>query len=226
MEGYTPRTYKVLSRKGKQNVEKTISPKKAFKVERSKTEKLRTRFVSQDRSLKQKPFNLNLNNDTSLIAIRRAGSRRYWHWGCYGSVHPCMGCALSAPVYGDHLPPSINARQCPSCLNWVYRASENDLCVQGCVCIDREDEDEEEDYEYLRKNRSAKTGDTTHFKRVLNRNVRPQKYKGNAMSVQPTPFDVPTQPATVAWHDGARFTISLVKKSVRLEKLAVLRKLL
>jgi hypothetical protein len=54
---------------------------------------------------------------------------------------PCMGCALGAPVKGDHLPPSKNAVRCPLCRNWVYRECESDLNVKGCICLDTDDEE-------------------------------------------------------------------------------------
>jgi len=59
----------------------------------------------------------------------------YWHWGCYGDAFSCMGCALMAPVKGNHLPPSKDAIQCPTCRGWVYRLSECTLEVFGYKCI-------------------------------------------------------------------------------------------
>jgi len=138
--GYTERTNKVQSRKGQRSVKYKLSP---VKKERVWKDKRMTKAKNRSQSSKNEYLSgwTGQKNDKTK-KIRKF--RGYWHWGCYGDAFPCMGCALGAPIKGNHLPPSEDAIQCPTCKGWVYRLSEDTLEVFGCECVNTSPDSDED----------------------------------------------------------------------------------
>ena len=118
---------------------KKPSLKEIVKSDRKKSQKVRHQSLNRQRHhKKQRMFSEGVDFRTVKI---RPPFKGYWHMGCYGDAFPCMACAYSAPLYGNHLPPSLNATQCPTCEGWVYRKPDDDnLEVYGCRCIEWKDE--------------------------------------------------------------------------------------
>lgn len=136
---HTNKIYGAFPRKGKWSVKKR--PLISKKVDRKKKDKRQTLSSFQSHRNKNSYLAEEVlkKNHYRLRKIRRSKpGPKYWHWGCYGNAYPCMGCALSAPVFGSHLPPSDKAIQCPTCMGWVYRLDENTLDVKGCECIEED----------------------------------------------------------------------------------------
>lgn len=139
MEVFNIRTNHKRSVNSYRKKAKMPSLKEIIKSDRKKSQKVREQSLNKKRSTKSR-FMSSFDVDFETLKILPP-FKGYWHSGCYGTAFPCMGCAYSAPLYGNHLPPSPNAIQCPTCEGWVYRKPDDEnLEVYGCRCIEWEDE--------------------------------------------------------------------------------------
>lgn len=81
---------------------KKPSLKEIVKSDRKKSQKVRHQSLNRQRHhKKQRMFSEGVDFRTVKIRLPFKG---YWNMRCYGNAFPCMGCALSAPLYGNTYP--------------------------------------------------------------------------------------------------------------------------
>jgi len=95
-----------LRRKPKQPSPKSVS-KRDCQVKRRTWQQTR----NKNRLTKER---FSYSQDINFSTVKtQSPFKGYWHWGCYGTAEQCMGCALSAPVYGQRPPPKARSNTVP-----------------------------------------------------------------------------------------------------------------